>query len=101
MKEAYVTILPSFSDDSPNLILEGLSFGKPFIATKFNGLQDQIGSFGISVDPRDQSALTEAIIRMADIETYDLYRKRIAVFSYTHTYDDIARDLIQLFNTLK
>ncbi len=96
MRNAYALILPSYSEDSPNLILEGLSFGKPFIATMHNGLHDLIAPFGIFVDPCDQQAITDAIIKMCDVGTHRSFEAEIKKFHYMRTYDDIAKEFIQL-----
>jgi glycosyltransferase involved in cell wall biosynthesis len=96
MKEAWAIVLPSFSEDSPNVLLEGLSAGKPFISTSHNGLRDRIGELGLFVDPKDVRALTDAIALMADEKVHDAYVRRIEQFSYFRSYEDIAKDYLKL-----
>lgn len=96
LKEAWAIVLPSFSEDSPNVLLEGLSMGKPFISTSHNGLRDRIGELGLFVDPKDVRALTDAIALMADEKIHDAYVRRIEEFSYFRSYEDIARDYLRL-----
>jgi glycosyltransferase involved in cell wall biosynthesis len=98
LKEAWAIILPSFSEDSPNVLLEGLAEGKPFISTAHNGLRDRIGELGLFVDPKDVRALTDAIALMADEKVHDAYVHRIEEFEYSRTYDQIAKDYLDLIS---
>lgn len=98
MKDAWALVLPSFSEDSPNVLLEGLSMGKPFISTSHNGLRDRIGELGLFVDPKDVRALADAIALMADEKVHDAYVRRIEKFSYFRSYEDIAKDYLRLFS---
>ena len=90
---AYALVLPSYSDDSPNFLLEGISAGVPFISTEFNGLRERIEVFGLFVNPRDETALRDAIIEMSDSARREIYANAIAKFSLKHTYDDIVSEL--------
>lgn len=96
LKESYAVILPSYSDDSPNILLEGLSCGKPFISTKYNGLLDDIGTMGIAVEPRSREEISSAIISMSQKEIYQKFQEHIRNFKYCHSYEDIANEFAQL-----
>lgn len=96
MKESYAVILPSYSDDSPNILLEGLSYGKPFISTKYNGLLDDIGAMGIAVEPRSKEDISRAIISMSQKGIYQKFQENIRNFKYSHSYEDIAKEFVQL-----
>lgn len=98
LKESWAVILPSFSEDSPNILLEGLSVGKPFISTAHNGLRDRIGELGLFVDPKDVRALTDAIALMADEKVHDAYVRRIEGFEYFRSYEDIAKMYLRLIS---
>ncbi len=96
-EDAWAVILPSYSEDSPNILLEGLSLGKPFISTAHNGLRDRIGELGLFVDPKDRHALTDAIAMMADEKVHEAFEHRIQEFRYIRGYDQIAREYLTLF----
>lgn len=100
IRRAYAVVVPSLSEVSPNLILEAIQYGKPFITTKDNGLMDRISDIGIFVDPRDEAALEREIIRLLDVEVYSDYVQRVESFTYTRTYDDIAKDFLSLINDI-
>jgi len=57
-------ILPSIQDeDFPNVILEGMALGKPAIASRLAGIQEQIldGETGFLVEARDSEGLAKAL----------------------------------------
>ena len=100
MKNAYAIIVPSISEMNPNLILEGLAFGKPFICTKETGVSEVVSGLGIFVDPLDTNAITDAVIAMAQPETYRQFRDTIRAFSYRHTYADIAGEFMEFYRSI-
>ena len=98
LKESYAVVLPSYSDDSPNTLLEGLSCGKPFISTKYNGLLEDIGSMGIAIEPRSREEISNAIISLSQQEVYEKFQENIRNYKYSHTYEDIAKEFVQLIS---
>src|SRR3989344_3111391 len=100
IKKCYAIIVPSVSDISPNLILEGIGLGKPFILTKYTGFQEKLVECGIFVDPLNADEIAEKIIYLSDQNNYNEYVKHISNFAYTHSYDEIAREFLALYKTL-
>ena len=96
IRGAYALLLPSLSENSPNFIIEGIQYGKPFIMTRETGLRDRVGELGILADPLDVSSWRDAILHLADAQVYETYVARIKNFRYVHTYDDIAEEFISL-----
>jgi hypothetical protein len=96
IKTCYAVILVSLGDISPNMILEALSYGKPFILTKENGLENRISGIGLRVDPRDEVAVTHAISELADPRIYKREQEKIRDFSFRHSYADIAREFLKI-----
>ncbi len=96
----YAVILPSLSEVSPNFILEAIMFGKPFIVTRDCGLHDKLQDIGVFIEPLDEQDIAQKILFLADEENYRAYREKIASFSFTHSYKDIARECIEIFETL-
>jgi glycosyltransferase involved in cell wall biosynthesis len=58
--------VPSLLEGFPMVTLEAMAMAKPIIATKIDGITEQItdGVDGILVPPRDPSALAKAVIRV-------------------------------------
>ena len=62
-----VFIMPSFTEGTPNSIVEAMANGKPIIASAVGGIPDMIDSeSGILVPPGDAHALAEAMILLAE-----------------------------------
>jgi len=60
---AEVVALPSWTEGSPNVILEALSAGRPVVATEVGGVPEMLtqGQTGLLVPPRDPKAMAEAL----------------------------------------
>jgi len=100
MRHAYAVILVSLGDISPNMILDAIRMGKPFILTKETGLYDKLRGYGLFVDPEDERDIGEKVLTMADPEEYARWRVRVNQFNFTHTWDEIAAEFINLAQTI-
>jgi glycosyltransferase involved in cell wall biosynthesis len=66
MHDLDVFVMPSFSEGTPNSIVEAMANGKPIIASAVGGIPDMIDpESGILVPPGDAHALTRAMIHLA------------------------------------
>ena len=66
MESLDVFVMPSFSEGTPNSIVEAMACGKPIIASDVGGIPDMIGEeCGILVPPGDKRALADAMLRLA------------------------------------
>jgi glycosyltransferase involved in cell wall biosynthesis len=69
MESLDVFVMPSFTEGTPNSIVEAMACGKPIIASEVGGIPDMIGEdSGILVPAGDKLALTEAMLRLAQDE---------------------------------
>lgn len=61
-----VFVMPSFTEGTPNSIVEAMAHGKPIIASQVGGVPDMIGEdAGLIVPPGDANALAAAMLRLA------------------------------------
>ena len=66
MHDVDVFVMPSFTEGTPNCIIEAMANGKPIIASAVGGIPDMIDSeSGILVPPGDAEALTNAMTQLA------------------------------------
>lgn len=67
MQSLDVFVMPSFTEGTPNSIVEAMAFGIPIIATEVGGIPDMLGKdSGVTVSPADSEALANAMQRLAD-----------------------------------
>jgi glycosyltransferase involved in cell wall biosynthesis len=61
-----ILVIPSLLEGFPMITLEGMAMAKPIIATKIEGIREQIvdGNSGILVSPKDSDAISRAIVRL-------------------------------------
>lgn len=96
MENCYAVLLPSVTEISPNYILDALRFKKAFIMDKYSGFAKWLSPYGTLVDPLDVDDIAGAIEELAGEEGYARAVERVSKFSFTRTYDDVAKDLLQL-----
>jgi glycosyltransferase involved in cell wall biosynthesis len=65
---AHALVLPSLSESLPSVVAEAIIVGRPVVGTDVGSVAAQVGTFGVTVPPRDADALARAIQRLA--ETY-------------------------------
>src|SRR6185369_11608905 len=106
MRDLDVFVMPSFTEGTPNSIVEAMANGKPIIASAVGGIPDMIDSeSGILVPPGDVPALTRAItflaqnpqqrskMGQASRERYKkLFSPRAVVPLMLETYDRISKE---------
>lgn len=96
IRRAYAVILISLGDVSPNMILDAVRLGKPFILTRETGLYDRLRGVGLFVDPQSDKEIIAAIMTLADPNEYDRWRAKVNQFTFTHTWQEIAEEFKKL-----
>ncbi len=95
----YAVVLASVSDVSPNVIIDAVLYGKPFICTKDTGISERLGNTGIFVDTQDKEALTRAIESLLDPKVYADIERRIKAFTFTRDWNAVADDFLKAITT--
>jgi glycosyltransferase involved in cell wall biosynthesis len=95
IRKSYVVVLVSIGDISPNMILDAIRLNKPFICTREIGIYDRIKSCGIYVDPLNQGEIVEALKKVMDPEVYNVEKKKIQDFHFTHSWREIAEEFLK------
>jgi glycosyltransferase involved in cell wall biosynthesis len=100
IKSSYALVLPSISDVSPNFILEGIRFQKPFMVTKYTGIKDDFSGCGVFVDPLDKSSIMDGIITLLNKDKYDQYKEAMRTQDFNNSWKQIASDYLIIINSL-
>ncbi len=95
LDQAYAVIIPTFSEVCSNTAIEAVAHGKPFIMTRDTGTFERLEGCGIFIDTRDEHALEAAIEKILDQKTYDELLARIRAFTYTHSWEDMAEEIVR------
>lgn len=90
---AYAVILVSLGDISPNMILDAIRAGAPFILTRENGLMNRIADIGVFCDPENPQDIAEKILWLADDANYAAQKKKVEAFLFTHSWNEIAQEI--------
>jgi glycosyltransferase involved in cell wall biosynthesis len=91
---AYALVIPSISEVGSNTAIEAVSVGTPFIITKDTGTSERLGECGLFVDTRSEEALERALEEVLDPVVYERLCRNIREFSFEHSWDDIASEIL-------
>jgi len=96
MYEAYIVVVPSFSEVSPNTVLDALSLGVPVVATSDCGMKERLEDLVVWVDPKSPEDIARGIETLMDVKVYSEYMARMSKFSYLHTEEMCAKEFLDL-----
>jgi glycosyltransferase involved in cell wall biosynthesis len=98
---ATLLAVASYSEGSPNVVLEAMSAGVPVVATAVGGVPEILDSdhTGLIVEPRNAPAMAGAIERLLCGEDLRCRFRRAALSSVTARYspDAYCRDLVAIY----
>ncbi|RJQ34070.1 glycosyltransferase, partial [Candidatus Parcubacteria bacterium] len=98
--DSFLVIVPSISEVSPNIALECIRLGKPILLTKESGFFDKYNNDLIFIDPFSISDIREKICGLLDETEYSKYLERIARIDISRSWQDLAKEHIELFKKL-
>jgi len=96
LQHAYAVILVSLGDISPNMILDAIRCGKPFIMTRETGFTDKLRNIALLVDPENVDDIAEKIEMLCDPKIYTEYQSRVQNFNFTHSWGEIAKEFLAI-----
>ncbi|MEN9614477.1 MAG: hypothetical protein RLZZ347_784 [Candidatus Parcubacteria bacterium] len=101
IQHAYAVILVSLGDISPNMILDTIRCGKPFIMTTETGLTEKLKDVALFVNPEDANDIAQKMEMLCDPKIYADYQARVARFTFTHSWDQIAKEFLAISNNIQ
>lgn len=84
------TIAPALTEFNPNYLLQGLSFGKPFIISREHGLPFAVPE-ELTFDPRSESDLSKKILALLEEENYRKAQDYVKSIGLKVSWDDNLR----------
>ncbi len=91
MAAANVVVLPSYSEGHPNVLVEALACGRPFVATPVGGVMEIADdSCSVLVSPRDSEALARGILEAMSREWDEVELAR----RYSRSWEEVARQTL-------
>ena len=94
MSNAYMVVIPSFSEVSPNMLLDAVSLGVPVVATKDCGIKDRFSDVVVWVDPTNPQDIASGIELLMDAKMYSEYMARMSKHTYTRSEDEVAEEFL-------
>lgn len=91
---SYAVVIASISDIGPNTAIDAVVAGKPFITTEDSGAKERLEGCGLFIDTRTDAAIEKAITTMLNPEEYARLQAGIRAFSFTHSWDEMADEII-------
>lgn len=96
LAQAYAVVVPSLSEVSPNIVFEAIAVGTPVICTADTGIRDLALPGVVFVNTMRIQEVRDALFTMLDDATYRTHRDALAKYQPSRTYDDVARDIIDI-----
>ena len=100
IKNSYAVTSLAFTDICPNFVIEGISFGKPFVMTRETGLDEIFPKGGIFVDPLDEKQIKEAMQSLRDENTYNKYTDGIKSLNLSHSWARMAEEFLSIWKKI-
>lgn len=92
LAKAYLAIIPSLTEMSPNLAAESLGIGTPVLITKHNGLPAQIKDKLISFNPFSVQDLTAKLEQLLHREIYENYLQKLSQIDFQYTEEQMIKE---------
>lgn len=85
MRQSLGTITLSWSEVSPNIVIESLSVGTPALVTRENGNRALLDGYALQIDPDDPAAIQSGIMELVSDSGQRHWRERARAFRWPQT----------------
>lgn len=94
IKTCYAVVMPSLGEISPHVILDALRCNKPFLLTRESGFAKKLEHVGVLIDPLHVDDMRDKILWLAEDENYARMQSAVREFDFTHSWGQIADELL-------
>lgn len=101
LSDAWLIILPSISEVSPNTVLEAIKLGKPILLTQECGFYEKYKESLLFFDPQDYSDMSSHINHLKKEENYTKYIEKIKNINTDRDWSSVSNDYLEVFNNVK
>ncbi len=96
MRRSYAVILVSLGDISPNMILDAIRVGVPFILTKENGIMKRVKDAALLVDPLNKKEIKDKIVWISDPKNRAIQKEKVLQITFTHSWSEIGKEIVAI-----
>src|SRR3989344_444032 len=96
IEKCFALVLPSYSDVSPNFIIEGIERGKPFVCTKYTSLVTDFPNCGIFIDHLDKENMKNSVLTLAEESVYREKSEATRLYTEERTFEDITNEFLTI-----
>lgn len=96
IRTSYAVVLMSLGDISPNMILDAIGQGTPFLLTTENGIGDRIRDIGLFANPLDDEDIYNKLTMLLDPNIYTELKQKLSKYSQTHSWEEMAGEYLAL-----
>ncbi len=97
IRRSYAVILVSIGDISPNMILDAIKVGIPFIVTEEIGIKDRVKDVSVFVNPLSKKDIVDKIVWMADPVNRAEQARKVQSYTFTHSWKEIGQEIIAIW----
>ncbi len=98
--DAWLVVIPSWTDISPHQVYECLAAGVPFLLTKENYLRLASDNF-LKIDPASVDDIAAALNRLTDPAAYQAFIKSLEKLAVPWTWRDVVAAHERIFSEIK
>ena len=96
----YAVVMPSLGEISPHVITDALRCNKPFLLTRESGYAQKLRDVGLLIDPLSAEDMTQKILWIVQDANYAAAMARVRGYNYTHSWGQIADELLKIANEI-
>lgn len=97
---AYVVVVASISEVSPNLTIEAMKYCVPIIVTEDVGIKDRLRDLAVFIEPLSVESIEKSMHTLLQPSIYESYKNKLSQRTFTHTYAQIAEEFLDIYKKI-